>query len=207
MWVALAIAAVVVGVLALVAALRARARLRLPDIDPFAVNTPWRGYVQHALSAQRRYRDVVRSARDGPVRERLADVGTRIDSAVRECWQVARAGDALDQGVRDLDLHRTQERVRRASDDAELADREAALEARLASGERLRTVALDARRRLEVLEAQLEEAVARAVELSLSGDASAVPGLGADLDQVVLEMEALRQGMEEAGRASGGAAP
>jgi len=206
MWIALAVVAIVLGLVAIVVMRRARRRLRLPDVDPFTVTEPWRTYVQHALSAQRRYDEVVRTARGGPVRDRLTEIGARVGAAVQECWQVARAGHALDQGVRALDLGRTAARVERARDDTQLADREAALQAQLASGERLRTVATDARRRLDVLEARLEEAVARAVELSLSGDVSQLAGLGADVDGVVIDMEALRQGLEEAGRASGGRA-
>jgi hypothetical protein len=82
-----------------------------------------------------------------------------------------------------------------------------ALQAQLASGERLAQVAGDARQRLEVLDARLDESVARAVELSLSaGDASDLSGLGADVDQLVGDMESLRQGLEEAGRAARGGA-
>ena len=57
------------------------------------------------------------------------------------------------------------------------------------------------RQRLEVLDARMDEAVARAVELSLSaGDAAELSGLGADVDQLVDDMEALRQGLEEVGQ-------
>ena len=49
----------------------------------------------------------------------------------------------------------------------------------------------------------MDEAVARAVELSLSaGDAAELSGLGADVDQLVDDMEALRQGLEEVGSAA-----
>lgn len=197
---------------ALVALRLPRRPRRFQGIDPKALSEPWRRYVHEALSAQRRFEQVVRGARPGPVRDRLAQIGTRVDTAVQECWRVARHGDALDAGVRSLELDDVRRRLhdvrgsRPASPGAaESFDRTVeALEAQLASGERLVAVATDARGRLEVLDARLDEAVARAVELSLSaGDTTALSGLGADVDQVVDDMEALRQGLEEAGRATG----
>jgi hypothetical protein len=182
-------------------------------IDPKTLSQPWARYVHEALGARRRFGEVVQSARSGPVRDRLVEIGSRIDAAVQECWRVARRGDALDEGVYSLNLREVTYRLdqirgsRPAAEDAsESYDRTVeALEAQLASGERLARVAGDARQRLEVLDARLDESVARAVELSLSaGDASDLSGLGADVDQLVGDMEALRQGLEEAGRAARG---
>jgi hypothetical protein len=206
-----AVGAVAYGALV---ALRLPRRPRpLKGIDPMALSDPWRRYVREALRARRRFDEVVRAARSGPVRERLGEIGGRIDAAVQECWRVARHGDALDEGVQSLDLHDVTSRLdqiratRPASPGAaESFDRTVeALEAQLASGQRLAQVSSDARARLEVLDARLDEAVARAVELSLSaGDVSDLSGLGADVDQLVDDMEALRQGVEEAGRAARG---
>ena len=48
--------------------------------------------------------------------------------------------------------------------------------------------------------ARLDEAVARAYELSVqASDVADLGGLGNDVDNLVVEMEALRQGLEEAG--------
>jgi hypothetical protein len=182
------------------------------EIDPKALSEPWRHYVHEALGARRRFGDVVRGARSGPVRDRLAEIGARVDSAVDECWRVARHGDALDEGVHSLNLREVTGRLDEmrplrpeSPGAAESFDRTIeALEAQLASGQRIAEVATDARRRLEVLDARLDEAVARAVELSLSaGDASELSGLGADVDQLVGDMEALRQGLEEVRSARG----
>ncbi|MGQ0826130.1 MAG: hypothetical protein ACT4OX_14055 [Actinomycetota bacterium] len=205
-------AIVAVGALAYGAAVA----IRLPrgprplrDIDPKALSEPWRRYVHEALRARRRFGEVVESARAGPVRDRLSEIGGRIDAAVQECWRVASHADALDEGVRSLELDAVEQRLGHISDTRpespgarESWDRTVqALEAQLASGQRLVTVATDARQRLEVLDARLDEAVARAVELSLSaGDVAALSGLGADVDQLVGDMEALRQGLEEVGR-------
>lgn len=209
------VASALVGALAYGAlvVLRLPRRARpLRGIDPKALSDPWRRYVHEALGARRRFGEVVRSARSGPVRDRLAEIGARIDAAVQECWRVARHGDALDDGIRSLDLQQVARRldaIRGARPESPGAAESwgrtvEALEAQLASGQRLVAVADDARRRLEVLDARLDEAVARAVELSLSaGDASELRGLGADVDQLVDDMEALRQGLEEVRGAQG----
>jgi len=53
---------------------------------------------------------------------------------------------------------------------------------------------------------QAKAAVARAVELALSAeDATALSGLGGDVDDLVGEMESLRTALDEAGQASRGA--
>ena len=65
-------------------------------------------------------------------------------------------------------------------------------------------MAQDARDRLQRLNAELAEAVARAVELSLSAaDIGALQPLGSDVENVVGELEALRQALEETGGQAG----
>jgi hypothetical protein len=90
--------------------------------------------------------------------------------------------------------------------DGQALEKLEALQAQVLSAQRLSKVAEDARSRLELLNARLDEAVARAVELSLSAeDATALQGLGGDVDDLVREMESLRTAMDEAGRAGRGA--
>jgi hypothetical protein len=56
-----------------------------------------------------------------------------------------------------------------------------------------------------VINAQLDEAVARAVELSVGGhDVGDLRPLTDDVDNLVNELEALRQGLEETGDAAQG---
>ncbi len=180
-------------------------------IDPRSLSEPWSRFVSEALQAQRRFDDVVRSAHSGPVRDRLTEIGARIGDAVHECWRVARRGDALVEGLTSLDLRDVEQqraRIERArlqpGANTEALDKTAAaLDAQLASGERLAQVATDARDRLQVLDARLDEAVARAVELSLqAADVSDLSGLGNDVDSLLGDLESLRQGLEEAGRAT-----
>jgi hypothetical protein len=207
----------VVGLGALAYALVVGARLprrargeREERIDPRTLSEPWSRFVSEALQARRRYDDVVRSVSAGPVRDRLAEIGARVADAVHECWRVARRGDALVDGLRSLDLDGVEkelaavqrEKDRGGANTAALDKTASALQAQLASGRRLAAVATDARDRLQVLDARLDEAVARAVELSLQADdVQARSGLGDDVDSLLGDLESLRQGLEEAGRA------
>jgi hypothetical protein len=55
-----------------------------------------------------------------------------------------------------------------------------------------------------LLNARLDEAAARTIELSVQAhDVSELGGLGADVDEMVDEMEALRQAIEETGGGTG----
>src|SRR6185295_14213060 len=134
---------------------------------------------------------------------------------VRECWGIAKRGNALDEALGELDVAAIQaelDGVRTELKSGELKSGElgrgaarpdlqetaAALQAQLDSATRLRTVAQGALDRLRRLDAQLDEAVARAIELSLNAsDSSAVSPLGNDVDTVVGELESLRLGLEE----------
>ena len=73
-----------------------------------------------------------------------------------------------------------------------------ALRAQVATAERLDALVEDAKAQLLVLDARLDESVARAIELSVRvDDADALVDVGADVDGLVDEMEALRQALEE----------
>src|SRR3546814_16969785 len=72
-----------------------------------------------------------------------------------------------------------------------------ALRAQLATVERLEGVIGEADGRLRLLNARLDEAAARTIELSVrASDVSDLGGLGRDVDAMVDEMEALRQAIE-----------
>lgn len=184
-------------------------------VDAFRVGEPWRRFVQDAQQARARFGRATKAMRGGPLQERLQAIGSRLEDGVNECWRIARQGDALEGAYRQLDVRRAQdelaelqEEARRTRDD----DREASLrraitavQAQLASAERIKDVAEDAIDRLRVINAQLDEAVARAVELSVGGqDPSDLRPLTDDVDNLVNELEALRQGMEETGGAARG---
>lgn len=200
---------------AAIAAWAARVAMAVPRtpkserVDAGRLRDPWRLYVLDAQEAQTRFRTAVGRGRPGPMQERLLDLGRRIDDAVRECWGVACQGDALEMGLVQLDprsvhaelrevesyLNGTRDEATRAS----LLRTAASLRSQLDSAERLAAVARDASNRLRVLNAQLDEAVARAVELTLgTSDAGALSPLTQDVDALVSEMESLRQALQEA---------
>src|SRR5215207_7071211 len=201
-------------------------------IDLAGLSQPWRAYVKDAMEAQRRYARAVSTAEPGPLHDRLNEIGARLDAGVRECYRIGRRGAALDTGLaglqtgvawsdlmHGLDAFRVPAQLRESiRDNAALADelrtvgvdeqgldKLEALQAQVLSAQRLSAVAQDARSRLELLNARLDEAVARAVELSLRAeDATALRGLGGDVDDLVGEMESLRTALDEAGQAGRG---
>lgn len=178
-----------------------------PAVDPGRLSPAWRPFVQEALDARRRFEGVVRRARPGPLRDRLRGIADRLDTGVRECWRIARHGQELETALRQLDPAEDVERrlatVERDLDPdrdehGRLAAVAASLRAQLESTRRIGRVAQDTRDRLRVLDARLDETVARAVELSLrADDAAALGGLGGDVDAIVAEMEALRVALDE----------
>jgi len=177
------------------------------NIDPFALQDPWRSFVRSAQSAQQKFNDAVGNAQKGPLRDRLAEIGGRLGDAVTECWRVARQGQALSDARGQLDTTDAERELQALDRNSPSYDKTAeALQAQLASAQRLETTITDARDRLRLLDARMDEAVARAIELSVRGGDVELGGLGNDVDGLVGDMEALRQGLEEADRAAPGTA-
>lgn len=185
----------------------ARVALAVPraprsEVDVSQLSEPWRTFVADAVDARQRYERALGTSRSGPLRDRLSEIGRRLDTGVEESWRIARRGMALESAMSQLEDPR---RVRGRLDDARRngADQRIvnSLQAQLDSTERIARVAAEARRRLQVLDARLDEAVARAVELSLSADDTGdLGGLDTAVDAVVSDMEALRQALEETHR-------
>jgi hypothetical protein len=181
-------------------------------IDPFTLSEPWRHYVQDALQAHARFKDAVDGARSGPTRDRLRQIDERVSTGVEEVWRIARRGDDLVDARRRLDPDSIRRDI--AATEANAAQPWAAgstmartmesLKAQLATVERLERVIGDADSRLRLLNARLDEAAARTIELAVQAhDVSDLGGLGDDVDQMVDEMEALRQAIEETGGGTG----
>jgi hypothetical protein len=187
---------------------------KVDRIDPFRLSEPWRLFVKDALAAQKHFDQTVARMRSGPMQERLKQVAERVSEGVRECWQIACHGNELQHAYSQLDVQAAQQELRglqeekrnRRGDPASIDRAIAAVDAQLLSAQRIGDVAADARDRLRVLNAQLDEAVARAVELSVhADDVSDVASLGDDVDSLVGDLEALRQGLEESDDAAPGA--
>lgn len=171
-------------------------------IDLRRLRDPWQTYVKEVLDARERYRRLLSSVATGPLHDRLVQVGTRVDDALAECQRIASRGqqleDALAQLVPEEELRERLARLEAApptDTNQRLAE---ALRGQADSARRIGRTAQDARERLQVLDVRLDEIVARAVELGLRVDDPVELGeLGADVDALVGEMEALRRGLDE----------
>ena len=86
-----------------------------PQVDPFAVDEPWRHAVQDALSAKHRYGEALRTFRKGPLQDTLATIGARLDDAVLECWHVAQQGQLLTDGRKRIDDRDVQWQLQQAA--------------------------------------------------------------------------------------------
>lgn len=199
------VAAAGVGVLAWgarVAAAVPRDRSGTSKIEPFSLRDPWRSYVVATQVAKKRFDGVVDDMKPGPLRDRLTAFDDRLADGVDESWRIAKRGDDITTALGRLNTDRPRRELARRQ--AELGDREAtqdeatvisALQSQVGAADRLERTRDDAQRRLQVLEAQFEELVARAVEVSVgTGDTDV---LGNDVDGLVNELEAVRMALEE----------
>ncbi len=178
-------------------------------INPGRLPDPWRTFVLEAAQAAKRFNDLVRTLPTGPLRSELAEVGQRVDEGVRECWEIASRGVALDRARQQLGLSQAAneldrlrgERGLRAQQGMDLGSINRAMSAvqrQLAAGQRVEASAFEARDRLRVLNAQLDEAVAAVVEMTLRPAASSSAGdVRGQVNGIVDELEALRLALDE----------
>lgn len=172
------------------------------DIDPRALRDPWRQHVRDALEAEQRFLGAVEATPAGPLRDRLDDMAERVADAVGECWRIANRGEQLELALGRLGpVSRLERELAAARDD----DVRRSVQAQIDTYRRVEITAVDTRRRLHLLDARLDESVARAVEVGLrAGDPIEIGALDDDVESLVTEMEALRRGLDEtAGRAVG----
>jgi hypothetical protein len=175
------------------------------DIDPRRLRDPWRHHVREALEAEQRFAAAVDATPVGPLHDRLYGMADRVADAVSECWRIANRGQQLEVALGQLGpVEQLEARLARMQGNEGVAD---ALRSQIDSYRRIEQTAIDARSRLQLLEARLDETVARAIEVGLrAGDPVEIGVLDEDVDSLVNEMEALRRGLDEtAGRAVSGA--
>lgn len=189
-------------------------------IDPFTLPEPWRRYVQDALQARTRFTHAVDRMPAGPLRERLDEIAERMQTGVEECWLIARRGTALVRARRGIDVADVDRRLEQLGAGASAGGGDAggsepadpvveSLRVQRATAQRLDAVIDRAQSELRLLDARLDEAVARTLELSAHATtgAGAAAGLGTDVDNLVTEMEALRLALEETTAAEAGGTP
>ncbi len=162
---------------------------------------PWRSLMQGVIDARRRYDKAIASVRPGPLRDRLVEVGARLDDAVDDAGRIARAGNALSEGRKQIDLVSIQHDLdfaRSGPQTERTAQTIQAIEAQMASADRLDRTIGDTYDQLRLLDARLDETVTRTVELAVTQtDAQAMGGIGTEVESIVSEMEALRLAVEE----------
>jgi hypothetical protein len=189
------------------------------SIRPERLPEPWRGFVLEAAQAAKRFREQVATLPAGPLRTELAEVGTRVNAAVQDCWEIATRGVALDEARKQLGMSQAANELDRLRGDralradqgmdlSSIAQAINAVERQLAAGKRVETAAFEARDRLRVLNAQLDEAVAAVVEMSLRPPtAESADALRGQVDGIVDELEALRLALDETATLSSSPSP
>jgi hypothetical protein len=171
------------------------------SIDPFAVGEPWRQFVQSAQRSRRQLNDTVRNTAAGPLRDRLEDIADRLENGLGETYSIARRGDEIDGIIRGLDPTRLRSRLatlqtQQASEPTEnLTAAIASVENQLASADRLKALSASTADRLRLTQARLDELVSRAVEVSVGASDTSV--FAHDVDELVLELEAMHQAVQE----------
>jgi len=186
------------------AGIRWRRRRRPAAVDPFTVGEPWRTFVLGARQTGRHYARTVAAVPAGPLSDRLGSVGVKVDTAVAEIGQIARSGHALSAARRGIDDHGLRRQLD-ADPDPVVAD---ALRAQLDTAARLDATITSTRVRLEVIDAQLGQAVTRAVEIAATADTSiSLGGVDDDIAALVDEMESLRLALAETDLPPGPALP
>jgi hypothetical protein len=169
----------------------------LAHIDPALVSARFATPVADALEARRRYAEVVAGAAPGPVRDRLAEAGARLDAGVASLWDVAQRATQVERTLATLDPDRATDDYKRAKRDGADPQLEQVLAQRFASVQRLLNTLDDTDDRLRLLDARLGAAVASAAEVALGITAPDL--VGTELDGVVTELDSLRIALVELG--------
>ena len=175
-------------------------------VDPFALSEPWRQYVQSAQRSRSNLEQTLAAVRAGPLRDRLTGIGERLERAVEETWRIARRGDEIDDAVKRIDpvrLRANLQALRGQTGDVGAAT--ASVESQLATADRLKELSASTADRLRVTQARLDELVARTAEVSVG--AQDTDTYAHDVDDLVIELEALRQAVAETASAETGQAP
>jgi hypothetical protein len=178
---------------------------RRANVDPFAVSEPWRQFVQSAQRSRSNLERTLAAMPAGPLRERLDGIGERLERAVEETWRIARRGDEIDAAVKRIDpvrLRANLQALRGQTGDVGAAT--ASVESQLATADRLKALSASTADQLRVAQARLDELVARTAEVGVG--AQDTDTYAHDVDDLVVELEALRQAVAETSRAEAGGA-
>lgn len=172
-----------------------------PSIDPFTLQEPWRRFVQQAQQSASRLHETIDVARDGPLKERMQAIGSKVDHGLDETWRIARRGHEIDAAVHRLDPTSLRSRLETLRDRAGVAPSDEiqsaieSLESQLASTVRLKEQSEKTANTLRLSQSRMDELAVRATEVSIgAGDTDAYEH---DVEDLVIELEGLRQAVEE----------
>jgi hypothetical protein len=204
---ALGAIAIGVGVYVASVALAMPRPVRTASFDAFTLSEPWRQFVQDADRSRRTLQATVRQVPAGPLRAHLDDIAARLEGGITQCWEIAKRGDAIDEAVNRLDPTRLRSRLetlRLQGGDEPTPDILAAIgsvESQLAAADRLKARSAETADRLRLTRARLDELVARAAEVGVG--TSDTDTYAHDVDDLVVDLEALRLAIAETNAASG----
>jgi hypothetical protein len=177
---------------------------RRSHLDPFTVGEPWRQFVQGATRSGTKLHQTIDGATAGPMKNRMESIASRLDDGLREAWEIARRGDQIDAAIRRLDptaLRSKLATLEERASDRQTPDIDAAvtsLQNQLESVRRLELESTKTADRLRLTQTRLDELVSRAAEVAIgAGDTDAYEH---DVDDLVIELEALRQAVDETNR-------
>jgi hypothetical protein len=159
-------------------------------IDSFALTEPWRRHVASAESAERRFAQTLKATAPGPLHDRLAEIERGLKKGVQECWEIAKRGEELDSVLRRLEPASLRRQLELAT-----GDEQASLRRQVESATRIETTRDETDERLRMLNVRLGELVTQSAEVSIGMDGTRE--LGAGVDAVVTELEALRLAVED----------
>lgn len=173
-------------------------------IRPKAVDEPWRGQVEDAVTAQTRFDDAIKLFRPGPMRDAMVANASQVEDAVSECWRVACQGQIVSEArarINDREINWELQRAEHTIGSVTASETKtqtiASLKSQQATAARMDAVIGSARDQLGLLNARLDEAVTRAIELSVSSRLDDASSLGAEVGDIVTDLETLRRAIED----------
>jgi hypothetical protein len=153
------------------------------QIDVTSLTGEWRRSVHEAMTARQRYADVLATVPKGPLRDRIAEIGSVVDTGVLSSWELAQRGSSGEGMLAALDPEGTTARFkdakRRFPDGGPEVD---ALQAQHEAVNKLWDGVDSSREQLKLLDLRLGAAVARVAALAITARR---PG---DLDPAVDEL-------------------
>ena len=161
----------------------------------------WKVFFRDAQQARDRFDSVTDRAIEGPLKDRLLEIGEKLDDGLKRAWELAVHGQTLQTARKDIPVYDVQKDLNSlpSADSLNPTMRRTrqALESQLESAGRLDKVMQQSYDNLRLINAHLDEAVARGVELSVSAsDPTDLASLDNDVSEVLDEMQALQEALK-----------